>query len=106
MTEQLPPEILDTLVCELTSRPKGAPTIGDILPAVRSASRDEHHLTVMFDRTATDLVSAVVDAERLCCPTLVWDLDTAEEPALKIGATPGQLDILEAIFTPTDPTLP
>jgi hypothetical protein len=104
MTEPLQPEILDTLVCEPASRPKDAPTIGDILPAVRAALRDERHLTVMFDRTATDLVSAVVEAERRCCPTIVWDLETACGPALRIGATPGQLDVLEAIFSPARAT--
>ena len=106
MSEQLQPEILDTLVCEPASRPKGAPTIGDILPAVRSAHRDERQLTVTFDRTATDLVSAVVDAERLCCSALTWELEAVQEPVLRIGATPGQLDVLEAIFVPSDRTPP
>ena len=103
MTEPLQPEILDALVCEPASRPKGAPTIGEILPAVRSAHRDDRQLTVTFDRTATDLVSAVVDAERLCCPTITWELETVPGPVLRIGGTTGQLDVLEAIFAPTDP---
>lgn len=104
MPERLQPEILDTLVCEPASRPKGAPTIGDILPAVRSAHRDQRQLTVTFDRRAADLVNAVAEAERRCCPTIVWALDAAPEPALRITATPGQLDVLEAIFSPSDPT--
>jgi hypothetical protein len=104
MTGPLQPEILDTLVCEPARRPTGAPTIGDVLPAIRAASRDERQLTVTFDRTVTDLVSAVVDAERQCCSTIVWDLDTDPEPVLRIGARPGQLDVLEAIFVPPHPT--
>ena len=104
MPEQLQPEILDTLVCEPASRPKGAPTIGEIGPAVRSARRDERQLTVTFDRSAADLVSAVIEAERLCCPTITWQLETADDPVLRILATPGQLDVLEAIFSPSDPT--
>jgi hypothetical protein len=106
MSERLQPEILDTLVCEPASRPKGAPTIGEILPAVRSAHRDERQVTVTFDRTATDLVRAVVEAERLCCPTITWHLVTAQEPVLRIKAMPGQLDVLEAIFSPSHPDLP
>ena len=104
MPEPLPPEILDTLVCEPASRPQGAPTIGDILPAVRSAQRDERQLTVTFDRSAIDLVGAVVEAERRCCSTITWELETAEEPVLRIKAVPGQLDVLEAIFAPHHPT--
>ena len=104
MTEQLQPEILETLVCEPTSRPKGAPTIGEILPAVRSVHRDERQLAVTFDRSATDLVGAVVEAERLCCPTLTWELEADQDPVLRIKAMPGQLDVLEAIFSPSQPT--
>lgn len=103
MTQPLEPEILNALVCEPASRPKGAPTIGEILPAVRSARRDERRLTVTFDRSATDLVGTVVEAERLCCPTIAWELATDRETVLQITATPGQLDVLEAIFSPSDP---
>jgi hypothetical protein len=103
MTDPFQPEILDTLVCEPMSRPKGAPTIDEILPAVRSAHRDARALTVTFDRSAADLVGAVVAAERLCCPTLTWDLEPAGEPVLRIAASPGQLDVLEAIFSPPHP---
>ena len=103
MTDPLPTEILDTLVCEPMSRPKGAPTIDEILPAVRAARRDANAMTVTFDRSAAELISAVVAAERLCCPTLAWDLETAGEPVLRIAASPGQLDVLEAIFSAPHP---
>ena len=36
--------------------------------------------------------------------TLVWELENAPEPVLRIGALPGQLDVLEAIFAPSHPT--
>src|SRR4051794_24231958 len=49
MPEPLQPEILATLVCEPARRPNGAPTLGEIVPAVRSARRDERQLTVTFD---------------------------------------------------------
>jgi hypothetical protein len=104
MSEPLQPEILDTLVCEPGSRPRGAPTIGDIVPAVRSTQRDAAHLTVTFDHTATPLVSAVVEAERRCCSTITWDLAVAQETTLRIRALPGQLDVLEAIFSPPHPS--
>jgi len=103
MSDPLQPEILDTLVCEPASRPKGAPAIGEIVPAILTAHRDERQLTVTFDRTATALVGAVAEAERLCCPTIVWKLDAVPEAVLRIEATPGQLDVLEAIFSPAHP---
>ena len=103
MTDSLQPEILDTLVCEPASRPRGAPTIGEIVPAVRTARRDAYALTVTFDRSAASLVGTVVAAERLCCPTITWELEPAEAPVLRIVASPGQLDVLEAIFSPSHP---
>lgn len=103
MTERLQPEILDTLACEPANRPKGAPTICDIQPSIRSAHRDERQLTVTFDRSATELVGAVVAAERRCCSTITWDLETTQEPVLRIKAGPTQLDVLEAIFAPPHP---
>jgi hypothetical protein len=104
MTEQLQPEILETLVCEHGRRPRGAPTIGDLLPAVRSVQRDGSRLLVTFDRTVADLVAAVADAERQCCSTITWELQTDQAVQLRIGATPAQLDALEAIFSPPYPT--
>jgi hypothetical protein len=103
MTEPLRSQILETLVCELGRRPAGAPTIGEILPAVRSVGRDAERLIVTFDRTATDLVSAVADAERQCCSTISWELatdGTDRTTQLRIGATPAQLDAFESIFAP------
>jgi len=100
MTEQSRAEILETLACEIGRRPAGAPTIGEIIPALRSARRDDRQLTLTFDRCATDLVSAVVAAERVCCSTIRWELAAGQELELRIAAGPAQLDALEAIFSP------
>ena len=55
-----------------------------------------------FTYHAVKAVTAYVEAERLCCADIRWELD--DEPALRlrIGATPGQLDILEQLFTSSD----
>lgn len=106
MSEPLPSDILDTLACEIGRRPAGAPAIGAIVPSVRSVRRDEHQVTVTFDRSATALVRAVVDAERQCCAGIVWDLETDETTVLRIGAAPGQLDVLQAMFAPAAPAEP
>jgi hypothetical protein len=44
-------------------------------------------------------VEALVDAERLCCPDLSWEVQREPEVRLTIGATPAQLDVLEQMLT-------
>ena len=104
MPEPLQPEILDTLVCESASRPKGAPTIGEIVPAVRPTHRDQRQLTVTFDRGATSPGRRRRGGRAPCCSTITWQLETTDDPVLRILAMPGQLDVLEAIFSPSHPT--
>ena len=99
MNERVQPETLDTLVCELGRRPKGAPTIAEVAPSVRALRRQGNTLIVDFDPAATDVVAAVVDAERQCCSTIGWHLETDQRVQLRIDATPMQLDVLEAMFS-------
>jgi hypothetical protein len=98
MSEQLTPDIIDTLVCELGRRPKDAPTIGQIIGAVTGLQRETDSLTVTFDPRTAEMVSAVVRAERQCCPTIGWSLETEPELRLQITGSPLQLDTLEAMF--------
>jgi hypothetical protein len=98
MNEQLTPEVIDTLVCELGRRPPGAPTIEQVIGSVTALRRDEESLLVTFDPAAVDVVQAVVEAERLCCSTIGWQVDTTHGVELRIVATPLQLDALEAMF--------
>lgn len=99
MNEQLTPDVVDTLVCELGQRPKGAPSIGDIVGSVTSVHREVDSLVVTFDATAIEVVQAVVEAERQCCSTLGWHLELEHGVQLRIVATPRQLDTLEAMFS-------
>jgi hypothetical protein len=99
MNEQLTPEVVDTLVCELGKRPRGAPTIAAIVGSVTSLHREAASVVVEFDPTAADAVRAVVDAERQCCSTLGWHLETEHGVRLRIDARPLQLDALEAMFS-------
>jgi hypothetical protein len=106
MPEQLQPEMLDTLVCEIGRRPAAAPSIEEVVPAIRSAHRQADALIVTFDAAAAETVRAVVDAERLCCSSITWALTQVSPDCpveLQIGASPNQLDVLEAIFTPPYP---
>ena len=92
-------ELLEVLACDFRARPRGAPTVFDVLPAVRGIERAAHTLSVVFDPADADTVSKYVAAERLCCRDIGWELDHEPALRLRISAKPGQLDILEQLFT-------
>jgi hypothetical protein len=95
-------DALDVLACDFRARPRGAPTVFDVLPAVQQVARIPAALTVTFTPTAVALVTAYVAAERLCCADITWDLRREPMLQLQIGAKPGQLDLLEELFTNGD----
>jgi hypothetical protein len=100
MSDLPSPDTLETLVCELGRRPKGAPTIGDIVTCVTAEHRQADDLVITFDPSAADLVSAVVDAERQCCATIGWELETTTAVHLRLSGTASQLDALAEMFSP------
>lgn len=101
MNEQLAPDVLDALVCEIGRRPKGAPTIADVTGSVRSVRRDADTLIVTFEPAAADVVAAVAAAERHCCSTIGWHVETDSAVRLRITARPLQLDALAEMFSIT-----
>ena len=103
MREGVPPEALETLVCELDRRPKDAPTIDDIIPRVTSWHREAEKLVVTFDPGAADLVTAVVNAERECCSTIGWNLEASQGVHLSLSGTHAQLDVLTEMFSAAPP---
>ena len=98
MSEPHTPEVVETLMCEVGQRPKGAPTIDQIVGSVMALTRGADSLVVAFDPAAADVVQAVVEAERQCCSTLGWQLETEHGLQLRITAKPLQLDALAEIF--------
>ena len=102
MREQLTPEVVDALVCELEKRPTDAPTIEEIVGSVTSLRRDGDSLVVEFDPSAVETVRSVVEAERQCCSTISWQLEPEQGTRLKITALPLQLETLEAMFAPAE----
>lgn len=93
-------DVIDVLSCDIGVRPKLAPTFADVAPRIRGIHRDPGLLTIAFDGAAADTVEALVEAERLCCAGIGWQLE--REPALRllIRATPDQLDALEQMLKP------
>lgn len=102
MVENQQDEALDVLACDFRARPRGAPTVFEVLPSVQQVKRSADTLTVSFAPEAAAMVTAYVTAERLCCTDIRWDLDIEPSLRLCIGAKSGQLDILEQMFTDTN----
>jgi DNA-binding transcriptional MerR regulator len=102
MSEQLTPEVVDALVCELGKRPNGAPTIEDIVGSVTSVHCESNSLVVELDPAAAEEVQAVVETERQCCSTITWQLEPEQGTHLRITALPLQLETLEAMFSPAE----
>jgi MerR family copper efflux transcriptional regulator len=100
MNDQLAPDVIDALVCEVGERPADAPTIAEIVGSVMAVHREADSLVVEFDPTARKKVQAVLAAERQCCSTIGWQLEPEPGSRLRITARPLQLETLEAMFTP------
>ncbi len=91
-------EALDVLSCDYQMRPKGAPSFFDLEGSVLGMRREDRSLLIDFDPAATEQVAALVDAERRCCASIGWDLQTAPILRLRISATAPQLDVFEAFL--------
>ncbi len=102
MTGSQQDEDLDVLACDFQARPRGAPTVFDVLSGVRQVRRTACTLTVDFAPDAAETVTAYVEAEHLCCADIRWELERGPVLRLHIGAKPGQLDILEQMYTNSD----
>ena len=88
-------EALDVLACDYQLRPKGAPSFFDLEGSVRGVRREDGSLLIDFDTAATEQVLALVDAERQCCASIGWELQTAPALRLRISATAPRLDVFE-----------
>jgi hypothetical protein len=92
-------DALNVLVCEIDKRPKGAPSFFDLQPNIRTVRREVGSITVDFDPTVAAAVQQLVEAERLCCADIGWDLHQSPSLTLTIRATPAQLTIFEQFLS-------
>jgi hypothetical protein len=98
MTTQRRDEIIEILDCDLDSRPKAAPGIEALLPHVRSAARTTGAIVVEFDDNATSTLEAFVEAERLCCAGIGWEIERGDVMRLRISANEAQLTAIESLW--------
>ena len=90
---------LDVLACEYDKRPKGAPSFFDLQPSIQAARREGDVLRIDFDPAAMLDVRQLVEAERLCCADIGWELQQSPSLTLTIRASPAQLAIFEQVLT-------
>lgn len=89
-------ETIEVLSCDIGSRPP-APGIEALLPQVRHVRREAQALVIDYDPAAASDFAAFAAAERVCCASLGWEVDTAAS-RLTIRATSEQLDALQTAF--------
>ncbi len=91
-------EALEILACDYQLRPKGAPSFFDLEGSVQGVRREGGSLVIEFDPAAAEQVAALVDAERQCCASIGWELQSSPVTRLRITAAPGQLDVFEGFL--------
>jgi hypothetical protein len=91
-------DIIEVLDCDLDVRPKAAPSLDLLLPYVRSATRNATTLFVAFDPQAEPTLEAFVEAERLCCAGIGWDIERDSGLHLRITAADAQISAIESLW--------
>jgi hypothetical protein len=90
-------ELIDLVACDIGARPADAPAYDVLAPHVLAVDRTAATLKITFAAEATDDVEAFAAAERICCPTLGFDVQR-DPVALTITASPMQLDAMQQLF--------
>lgn len=91
-------QAIDVLACDITQRPREAPSIFDIAPSIRRMDRRADAVVVEFEPAAGDAVAAFVAAERRCCAGIGWELEREPALRLRVTASAGQLEVLVHLF--------
>ena len=98
MTTQSRDEIIEILDCDLAARPMAAPGVDALLPYVRGATRTSGAVLVEFDDQAASTLEAFVEAERLCCAGIGWQIERDTGLRLRISADDAQLSAIESLW--------
>jgi hypothetical protein len=98
MATQRRDEIIEILDCDLDVRPKAAPGIDALAPHVRCVTRTAQAILVEFDDHAAQTLDAFVEAERLCCAGIGWEIERSPALRLRITASEEQLAALDSLW--------
>jgi len=94
-------DIIEVLECDFDVRPKGAPGVDQLLPHVRGVARVRGALVVEFDEQSIETLAAFVEAERLCCAGIGWEIVESPGLRLRITANDEQLMAIESLWNGT-----
>jgi len=91
-------EIIEVLDCDLGVRPAAAPPVDALLPHVRGVIPANGALLVDFDEQAVRTLEAFVEAERLCCAGIGWEIEHGPALRLRITANKVQLEAIKSLW--------
>ncbi len=90
---------LKILACDISIRPGNAAGIADVLPYVRSKKVECNTVVIDFEEAGKSVVESFLEAERLCCTGLTWELSNANSRLrLRIAGTIEQITVIEQWF--------
>jgi hypothetical protein len=91
-------EIIEILGCDLDARPKASPGVDALLPHIRGVTRTPTALLVEFEESTAQTLEAFVEAERLCCAGIGWEIEREPSLRLRISASEAQLSAIESLW--------
>ncbi len=74
----------------------------DLGPYLLGVRRERHASTVRFASEALAPLKAFVEAERQCCAGIGWTVIEGRDVALRIEASPAELDAFAAMMQTED----
>ena len=91
-------DIIEVLDCDLGARPVTAPGVDALLPYARGVSNTDGAILIDFDESVAATLAAFVEAERLCCAGIGWEIERGSGLRLRITASDPQLRAIESLW--------
>jgi|SRR6266508_3454444 len=98
MTSDHHAEIIEVLDCDIEARPMAAPGVDRLITYVQGVSREPGALLVDFEERVADTLEAFVEAERVCCAGIGWQIERGPGLRLRISAEDAQLTAIESLW--------
>jgi hypothetical protein len=93
-------EVIEVLACNLDQRP-AVPGPDALAPFIERARLTQEELIIDLAAEGRAVAEAFVEAERICCSTIAWELHHSPHLQLRIRAEPRQLRVLVRLIPGT-----